>query len=69
MKTVVDVRGVVRGVGAVVVHVDGATVVVLCKNAMNIAGNFLHVPAYLFLVGVCLHSASRNTCMCWTVTQ
>ena len=36
VKTVVDVRGVVRGVGAVVVHVDGATVVVLCEKAIRI---------------------------------
>ena len=31
VKTVVVVRGVVRDVGAVVVHVDGRTVDVLCK--------------------------------------
>ena len=36
VKTVVDVRGVVRGVGAVVVHVDGATVVVLCEKVTRI---------------------------------
>ena len=35
VKTVVDVRGVVRCVGAVVVHVEGATVVVPCERVIR----------------------------------
>ena len=41
VKTVVVVRGVVRDVGAVVVHVEGRTVDVLCgvKNSLAVFSN------------------------------